>query len=305
MKRKILIVDDEAGVLNSLKRCLRNEPYDVITAGSGSMALELLQQQHVCLIITDVNMPGMDGIDFVCRANAVSPNSIKMVLSAYADIEMVIDAVNRGHIWRYLIKPWQPEDIRVTIGNAIDYYNAQADKRKLIQELELKNQELAQWTESLEELVDRRTAHIQSELVLMRMLLNGSELELFCKAIIPFFADHFKASNVSVFSNIDNIQYFRDRHESPAVNDVMIQVRQVLTRPDVYVDDQLIIAPVVNDGHIYGGIVIRDYGVSYDNIGSEYESYLALITIALTHHAMKIQAPQMLQNIDELIKGLK
>ncbi len=305
MKRKILIVDDEIGVLNSLKRCLRNAPYEVVTAENASQALELLQEHHVCLIITDVNMPGMDGIELICRANAISPYSIKMVLSAYTDIEMVIDAVNRGHIWRYMIKPWQPEDIRITIGNAIDYYNSQSEKRKLTQELEIKNKELVQWAETLEEQVGKRTAHIQSELVMMRMLLNGSDLDLFCKAIIPYFSDLFNAESVSVFSNIDNVGYFKDHHEMISDNGVMIQVREALKRTEVYVDDQLIIAPVINDGIVYGGIVIKNYGVSYDDVSSEYESYLALITIALTHHTMKIQTPQMLNNIDKLIKGLE
>ena len=305
MKRKILIVDDELGVLNSLKRCLRNEPYEVITAEGGAEALEYLKDNHVCLIVTDINMPGMDGIDLICRANTLSPNSIKMVLSAYADLELVMDSINRGHIWRYLVKPWQPQDIRVTINNALDYYEAQVEKRKLVQKLEQKNEELEQWAETLEQQVEQRTTHIQSELVLMRMLLNGSELELFCKAIIPYFSDHFKTDKISIFSVCDNLSYSLNSSISSGENEVIAQIHQALESKDVYMDDQLIVASVVNNGEVYGAVVVRDYGVSYDMIGCEYESYLALITIALTHHSMKLQSPQMLQNIDKMIEELK
>ena len=305
MKRKILMVDDEVSVLNSLKRCLRTEPYEILTAQSGAEAIELLHEHQVSLIITDINMPVMDGIDLICSANAISPYSVKMVLSAYADLELVMDAINRGHVWRYLVKPWQPEDIRMTIANAVDYYDVQVERRKLVHILEVKNQELEEWAQTLEQKVGRRTSHIQSELVLMRMLLNGSELSLFCKAIIPYFADHFKSDNVSIYSKIDNISYYKDSHGKQTSEDTLVQVRQAMQHTDVYMDDQLIIAPVVNCGTVYGAVVIRDYGISYEDVCSEYESYLALTTIALTQNAMKKQLPQMLKNIDEMIRELE
>ncbi|MBN2842219.1 MAG: response regulator, partial [Sedimentisphaerales bacterium] len=180
MERKVLIVDDELSVLKALERALRKEGYGLLTAESGEHALDLLSGYKVAVILSDINMPGMNGIEFLSRAQHLSPDSIKMVLSGYADIDLVMDAINHGHVWRYLTKPWQPEDVRVAIDNAMGLYDVRAERESLLTALEIKNQQLVKWSNKLEDMVDRRTEHIQNELMLMTCLMEGCDLESFC-----------------------------------------------------------------------------------------------------------------------------
>ena len=123
MNRNLLIVDDEPSILTSLGRELRDQDYHLLTAGSGAEALQILAEREVPVILSDYRMPGMSGVEFLTRARALWPDSVRMVLSGYADIEAISSAVNRGNIYKFLNKPWESDDLRATIADAFVRYD--------------------------------------------------------------------------------------------------------------------------------------------------------------------------------------
>jgi response regulator RpfG family c-di-GMP phosphodiesterase len=105
----LLLVDDEPNVINSLRRLLRREGYRILTANSGTDALELLALHTVQVIISDQRMSGMSGVEFLSKVKDLYPDTVRMSLSGYSDISMVTDAINKGAIWKYITKPWDDE----------------------------------------------------------------------------------------------------------------------------------------------------------------------------------------------------
>jgi diguanylate cyclase (GGDEF)-like protein/PAS domain S-box-containing protein len=114
----LLIVDDEAGILNSLKRLLRRDGYTILTAESPALAFDLLARNTVQVIVSDQRMPEMSGTEFLSRVKQLYPETIRIVLSGYTDLQSVTDAINRGAIYRFLTKPWDDEALRVQIREA-------------------------------------------------------------------------------------------------------------------------------------------------------------------------------------------
>ena len=106
----ILCVDDEVNILSSLKRMLSLAGYEVLTANSGDEGLKILQDSPVDIIISDMRMPGMNGVQFLQKAKEIKPNAIKILLTGNADFNDAISAINDGGIFRYLNKPWNDRD---------------------------------------------------------------------------------------------------------------------------------------------------------------------------------------------------
>ena len=115
---RLLIVDDEASILKSLTRILAEEGLDILTAQSGTQALSLLESHRVDLIISDQRMPHMTGIEFLTQVGQKYPDIISMMLTAYADIDVAIQAINDIGIYKFILKPWEEYDLKMTIDKA-------------------------------------------------------------------------------------------------------------------------------------------------------------------------------------------
>lgn len=123
MKRRLLLVDDEPAVLHALQRELRDQPYEVITANSGAEGLALLKQHEAQVIVSDHRMPDMTGVEFLSRVNERYPQTIRLVLSGYADFDALTDAINLGGIYRFLHKPWEAGQIVGVINAAFAQFD--------------------------------------------------------------------------------------------------------------------------------------------------------------------------------------
>ena len=135
MKRhKILVVDDEAPNLRLLQRVLGQEQ-EVLTASGGAQALELLAQHEISLIISDQRMPEMTGVQLLEKSIAVRPHAIKILLTGYTDVQALIDAINAGKVYKYIPKPWDPDDLRLTVKRALEAYELKEDNDKLLLDL--------------------------------------------------------------------------------------------------------------------------------------------------------------------------
>jgi diguanylate cyclase (GGDEF)-like protein/PAS domain S-box-containing protein len=107
----LLLVDDEQNILNALRRLLRREGYQILTANGGAEALELLALHRVQVIVSDQRMPEMSGVEFMSKVKELYPETVRITLSGYSDISAVTDAINKGAIWKYLTKPWDDETL--------------------------------------------------------------------------------------------------------------------------------------------------------------------------------------------------
>lgn len=136
----ILYVDDEPQNLISFKATFRRE-YTIHTALGGEEGLDILRQHPVQLIITDQRMPGMTGLQFLERTLHDYPDTIRMILTGFADTEAIIDVINHARIFRYITKPWDEQELRVAIENARQIYNLQMSNKRLLEELQHKVEE--------------------------------------------------------------------------------------------------------------------------------------------------------------------
>jgi putative two-component system response regulator len=133
-RHKILVVDDEAPNLRLLQRVLGQEQ-EVLTAAGGAQALELLAQHEISLIISDQRMPEMTGVQLLEKSIALRPHAIKILLTGYTDVQALIDAINAGKVYKYIPKPWDPDDLRLTVKRALEAYELKVDNDKLLLDL--------------------------------------------------------------------------------------------------------------------------------------------------------------------------
>jgi two-component system probable response regulator PhcQ len=132
----ILLVDDEPQVTEALKRALRREPYEFLTAISGVEGLQILDSRHVDVVVSDEQMPGMSGSDFLVTVRKRFPHSIRMILSGRASLEAAVRAINEGGVYRYFLKPCNPLDLLATIRQALQHSRLEEQSRRLLREFQ-------------------------------------------------------------------------------------------------------------------------------------------------------------------------
>jgi response regulator RpfG family c-di-GMP phosphodiesterase len=132
-KYTLLVVDDEPDNLLLLERVLRRE-YNVLAANSGAEALEMLGHVDVDMIISDQRMPGMTGAELLGEAYKRNPDQMRLLLTAYADIKDIISAINSGHIYQYISKPWDPDELKLLVRRTLESYQLTLDNRRMLAE---------------------------------------------------------------------------------------------------------------------------------------------------------------------------
>ncbi|MHC4727466.1 MAG: response regulator [Planctomycetota bacterium] len=133
-KRTVLFVDDEETILRSLKIAFFNEQFNQLFARSGQEALEILQKEQVHIIVTDIRMPGMDGIELLKIVRERYPNIVKIVFTGFMDTSALHTDFNEGEIFKIVPKPWNLEEcLKETILKAIDLYNLQSENNTVMQ----------------------------------------------------------------------------------------------------------------------------------------------------------------------------
>jgi response regulator RpfG family c-di-GMP phosphodiesterase len=160
-KPKLLLVDDEESILNSLRRLLRGQPYEVLLATSGAQALEIMAQQPVDLVMSDARMPNMDGATLLAHIHQHYPDTIRIMLTGYADPSAIIKAINEGQIHRYISKPWHDEEMLLTLRQSLAYQHSERERLRLVQETWDQNEQLKRLNATLEKHVAARTCELQ------------------------------------------------------------------------------------------------------------------------------------------------
>jgi putative two-component system response regulator len=143
----VLFVDDEQNILNAVKRLFMSDTIDVLTASTALEGMELIKRNTVAVIVSDNMMPGMNGIAFLEWTKTVSPDSVRILMTGYADLHSAIESINRGEVFRFVTKPWNDTDLSQLVRDSIDRYKIvssikSADEAKLLslaQTIELKD----------------------------------------------------------------------------------------------------------------------------------------------------------------------
>jgi DNA-binding NtrC family response regulator len=137
----ILYIDDEVNNLVAFKANFRRD-YDVFTTEFVDEALNILRANKIHIIITDQRMPSKTGVEFLQEVLKEFPEPIRILLTGYSDIEVVIDAINKGQVFRYITKPFNDLELKMTIDNAMEVYNLREENKALIEKLSIANEQL-------------------------------------------------------------------------------------------------------------------------------------------------------------------
>ena len=156
----VLFVDDEINILKALQRLLRSEDMTVLSASRGEEALAMLEQHEVQVVVSDQRMPEMRGVDFLSRVRERRPDVVRMMLTGYTEMDVAVDAINRGEIYRLITKPWNDDELKATIRQAFDHADLKAEIKRLNQVTREQNFKLQDMNRNLEGKVRNRTKQL-------------------------------------------------------------------------------------------------------------------------------------------------
>jgi response regulator RpfG family c-di-GMP phosphodiesterase len=226
----VLCVDDEPNILSALKRTLRGAGLRVLTAGSGREALEILGNEPVDIVVSDMRMPGMDGAELLEQVHRRWPASIRLLLTGHADTSAAVAAINRGGIFRYLTKPWDDSELRATLRQGLDIRRLEQERQRLEALTVRQNLELRDANERLEQRVQERTEALsQANDTLKRSYLTG----------------------IKVFSGLIELRGGRLAGHGRRVADMARKLAQAMGRPDDE-SQQIFVAALLHDIGLIG-----------------------------------------------------
>ena len=164
----VLFVDDEVNILKALQRLLRADDMKVLTASRADEALEILDRHPAQVVVTDQRMPEMTGVDFLARVRERHPDVVRMMLTDYTEINVAVDAINRGEIYRLITKPWNDDELRSTLRHAFGHAALKSEIKRLNQVTREQNFRLQDMNRNLEGMVRERTKQLAAKHIQLR-----------------------------------------------------------------------------------------------------------------------------------------
>jgi YesN/AraC family two-component response regulator len=302
MGHRILFVDDEKNVLSSIKRVFFDEDQlELSFANGGEEGLAHLKNNGATVIVSDMRMPQMDGIEFLKRSREVAPDAVRMVLSAYADIDSIMQSINEGNVWRYITKPWNDGDLVLSVKNAIDYHEKAMETKRLLVEVKEKNRQLADVNAMLEERVRERTVQIRERSELLQMIVENETIDkVMVRAcavlsrqvagrkayvVVPFLKKTFGEQDIpGDLKSIgeEAVAMGKNRHESRGVAVVLSK-----------------------GGANLGAIVLEnDEKLGPAGLVESADAFSSIITIALAQQKVVEDMPGLLDKMDDIMEAL-
>ncbi len=298
-RHTILCVDDDEEILQDLQRLLRHDGHDVLRATSGQAGLQLLAKHDVALIISNQTMPGMLGSRFLEESREVAPDAIRIMLTGHTDIDTAIHAINEGGIHRYLTKPWDDHQLRMTVLEHLRTYAAQQRTHDLLAQLQGKNEELERFNADLEMLVVERSKELfyrvrelEGRDRLARFMMTVHSLEETIDHLLTVVGETLEADHVEIhLQDSDDSRITWPAHAVPLdleVTATLLDRARSQGKPaTTHLDDAyLCAAPIVRDDEILAVIILSGKG----NVDRAHEdgkilSGLALAAAVAIHEA--------------------
>ncbi len=159
-EQTVLFVDDEVNILKALQRLLRHERWTVLGATSGPQALEVLARTPAQVVVSDQRMPQMSGVDLLAAVRERHHDAVRMMLTGYTEMNVAVDAINRGEIFRLITKPWNDDELKATLRQAFDHYELKREIRRLNRITREQNFKLQDMNRNLEQKVQERTEEL-------------------------------------------------------------------------------------------------------------------------------------------------
>jgi|688.fasta_scaffold107459_3 diguanylate cyclase (GGDEF)-like protein len=240
---RILLVDDEEANLKALERTLR-EKFEVVLATSASAALEAINRQDFAAVVSDQRMPEMLGSELLSKIAKVKPFITRVILTAHTETNEILDTINRAEIFRFITKPWENQDLIVTIQQAVEHHRLIVQNKELLSQLELKTKgleqkekELLALNKNLESLVEKRTLELKlanerlSELAMTDPLTKIMNRRAFSKKLIEEIdrSSRYKHSMVLAMIDVDHFKHFNDTEGHVLGDEALKKIAQVFS----------------------------------------------------------------------------
>jgi response regulator RpfG family c-di-GMP phosphodiesterase len=237
----LLFVDDEANVLSSLKRLFRPFGYRIFTAESGAQGLDIMSREAIDIVISDMRMPEMNGAQFLQHVKEQWPDTVRILLTGYAEIGATIDAINKGHIYRYISKPWEDNDIVLAIKQALRQKQLEKANQGLEELTRKQNEELKDLNANLEQKVKARTEELRQTMGFLEVAHEKLK-----KGFI---------TSIRVFSNLIEMREGVMAGHSHRVAELSRAIAQQMEMPETEIQDVFLAALL----HDVGKIGLPDY----------------------------------------------
>lgn len=200
----ILFVDDEDNILKALKRLfLDDDKLNLFTASSGKIGLEILKNAEFAVIISDQRMPEMTGVEFLQKARDLYPDTVRIILTGYADITATIKAINEAGAYRYITKPWNDEEIKLIVKEALERFRLVKENKRLFDLAEKRKQEAERWSKELEYYVQMHTIDLTKKDKELNSL--KSKLQLYQKEVVNVLSSLLKLRDKTIFNHSKNV----------------------------------------------------------------------------------------------------
>ncbi len=205
----ILFVDDEENILKTLKRLFIDDSgLNIYTASSGSEGLEILKNDDFAVIVSDQRMPEMTGVEFLQRARGICPDTVRIILTGYADITATIKAINEAGAYRYITKPWDDDEIRLIIKEALKRFILIKENKRLFALAEKRKEEAESWNKELEYYVQIHTIDLTKKDKEINSLKTRLQMSL--KGAANAFSNLIKLRDRAVFNHCKNVASISD-----------------------------------------------------------------------------------------------
>ena len=156
----VLFLDDEPNILKAIQRLLRNEPMRVLTATDPNEALDILRETPTQVVVTDQRMPSMSGVDFLSAVRDQHADMVRIMLTGYTEMNIAVEAINKGEIYRLITKPWNDDELRATLRQAFDHHDLKTEIKRLNTVAREQNFKLQDMNRNLEGKVRQRTKQL-------------------------------------------------------------------------------------------------------------------------------------------------
>jgi response regulator RpfG family c-di-GMP phosphodiesterase len=175
-QKQLLIVDDEARVLNSICRLLRKDDIICHIAKTGAEGIDIFKKNDIGVVLSDQQMPHMDGVTFLKKIRDLNPDTVRMLLTGYSNKANAIEAINKSGVFMYLTKPWDNDELRASIERAFSHYHLKMENKQLLELTQFQNESLRTLNLKLEDLVAERTSELHTAVRTgILMLSNAAE----------------------------------------------------------------------------------------------------------------------------------